>query len=51
MPQMSPMWWEILFFMFLMTYIMVNTIMYWNKNNEMKNMKYNSTTNNMNWKW
>nr|UPL65367.1 ATPase subunit 8 [Nithecus jacobaeae] len=51
MPQMSPMWWEILFIMFNMTLIMMNIMIYWQKSpktskNLMKMMK-----NSMNWKW
>nr|YP_010866023.1 ATP synthase F0 subunit 8 [Piezodorus guildinii]WGT93131.1 ATP synthase F0 subunit 8 [Piezodorus guildinii]DAZ87550.1 TPA_asm: ATP synthase F0 subunit 8 [Piezodorus guildinii] len=53
MPQMSPMWWEILFLLFISFYIMMNIMLYFNKkNNSIKNnknmMKHNKQ---INWKW
>nr|UPL65549.1 ATPase subunit 8 [Artheneis intricata] len=35
MPQMSPLWWEILYLMFIMLFIMVNCIIYWGINSDM----------------
>nr|YP_010923083.1 ATP synthase F0 subunit 8 [Nysius inconspicuus]WJZ45486.1 ATP synthase F0 subunit 8 [Nysius inconspicuus] len=50
MPQMSPMWWEILFILFNMTLIMMNIMIYWQK---MPNYKSELTIKKktMNWKW
>nr|YP_010311869.1 ATP synthase F0 subunit 8 [Grypocephalus pallipectus]UNA71177.1 ATP synthase F0 subunit 8 [Grypocephalus pallipectus]UPL65769.1 ATPase subunit 8 [Grypocephalus pallipectus] len=52
MPQMAPLWWETLFILFLMTFIFMNMIMYYNKMNnpkmnEVKNIKINQ----FKWKW
>nr|YP_010374269.1 ATP synthase F0 subunit 8 [Deroploa parva]QVD38891.1 ATP synthase F0 subunit 8 [Deroploa parva] len=52
MPQMAPMWWEILFVCFILSFLMVNVIIYFNMNmkiNMNKNMKKSFT--NMNWMW
>nr|UBI44030.1 ATP synthase F0 subunit 8 [Eysarcoris annamita] len=52
MPQMSPLWWEILFMMFIISYILMNIMLYF-----MIQMKYNIKNNKMyfinqsNWKW
>nr|QGU83696.1 ATP synthase F0 subunit 8 [Eysarcoris aeneus] len=52
MPQMSPLWWEILFMMFILSYILMNIMIYFtpqmkqdNKNNKMYFI------NQSNWKW
>nr|YP_010999375.1 ATP synthase F0 subunit 8 [Arma koreana]WPM93260.1 ATP synthase F0 subunit 8 [Arma koreana] len=52
MPQMSPLWWEVLFIIFVMTYFMFNIMIYFNKKNSLinKNSK-NNKTNNLNWMW
>nr|UPL65730.1 ATPase subunit 8 [Hygia sp.] len=32
MPQMSPLWWEILYILFLLSFMITITIIYYNKN-------------------
>nr|YP_002727913.1 ATP synthase F0 subunit 8 [Geocoris pallidipennis]ABZ02011.1 ATP synthase F0 subunit 8 [Geocoris pallidipennis]UPL65445.1 ATPase subunit 8 [Geocoris pallidipennis] len=51
MPQMSPMWWELLFISFLMIYMLMNSIMYWNKEEIMKSEKSNKLISYLKWKW
>nr|WRK21495.1 ATP synthase F0 subunit 8 [Nionia sp.] len=50
MPQMSPMWWMTLMFVFLCSYLIMMTKIYWMKSSSLKSshstMKYF-----MNWKW
>nr|YP_009654735.1 ATP synthase F0 subunit 8 [Catacanthus incarnatus]QCI09290.1 ATP synthase F0 subunit 8 [Catacanthus incarnatus] len=56
MPQMAPLWWEILFLMFIFSYLTMNILIYFNNkkeninqtNKNMNNMKNNKI---MNWKW
>nr|YP_010994960.1 ATP synthase F0 subunit 8 [Cletus schmidti]WOZ13968.1 ATP synthase F0 subunit 8 [Cletus schmidti] len=31
MPQMSPLWWEILFLVFIMSFMLMNMIIFYNK--------------------
>uniref|UniRef100_UPI0030DF4B67 ATP synthase F0 subunit 8 n=1 Tax=Mecidea indica TaxID=3127717 RepID=UPI0030DF4B67 len=53
MPQMAPMWWEILFIMFIMSFILMNIMMYFfNKMKTNMNKKEKSNNiNQMNWMW
>nr|YP_010373801.1 ATPase subunit 8 [Harmostica fulvicornis]UPI55328.1 ATPase subunit 8 [Harmostica fulvicornis] len=51
MPQMSPMWWETLFIAFIMLFIMINTLIYWNQKSQMKQQKGMNKLNMNNWKW
>nr|QCI09368.1 ATP synthase F0 subunit 8 [Lygaeus sp. FS-2019] len=51
MPQMSPMWWEILFVTFNMMFLMINIIMYWNIGGESKLFSSNLNKKETNWKW
>nr|AIA77381.1 ATP synthase F0 subunit 8 [Kleidocerys resedae resedae] len=51
MPQMAPMWWEILFILFMMNMIMTSIMIHWMN---LKNKNYNTKTNKMSmymWKW
>nr|UPL65743.1 ATPase subunit 8 [Notobitus elongatus] len=53
MPQMAPLWWEILFIMFITMFMMTNMIIYYNKNMKpnlnIKNKNY--SINQFKWKW
>nr|UPL65393.1 ATPase subunit 8 [Parathyginus sp.] len=52
MPQMAPLWWEMLYMLFITMMIMTNILLYWNKNKNLNNKNY--MMNNpkyMNWKW
>nr|YP_011002218.1 ATP synthase F0 subunit 8 [Picromerus viridipunctatus]WPO01479.1 ATP synthase F0 subunit 8 [Picromerus viridipunctatus] len=53
MPQMSPLWWEILFIVFLLTYMMHNILIYFNKKNNLysKTFIIHKKVNNSNWMW
>nr|QWX95527.1 ATP synthase subunit 8 [Molipteryx lunata] len=52
MPQMAPLWWEILFIMFIMSFLFMNTIIYFNKIPNKKNTENESINiNNLKWKW
>nr|YP_010310364.1 ATP synthase F0 subunit 8 [Daclera levana]UMY75899.1 ATP synthase F0 subunit 8 [Daclera levana] len=52
MPQMASLWWELLFMFFIITFMLMNTIIYYNKL-----LKFNKKINNkfikmeFNWKW
>nr|YP_010022276.1 ATP synthase F0 subunit 8 [Pentatoma semiannulata]QOL12466.1 ATP synthase F0 subunit 8 [Pentatoma semiannulata] len=52
MPQMAPLWWEILFLMFLITFLAINILIYFinNKNINM-NVNKNIKMNQFNWTW
>nr|QUJ10156.1 ATP synthase F0 subunit 8 [Tropidothorax sinensis] len=51
MPQMSPMWWEMLFISFNMLFMMINIFIFWNtKANPISNKIKISKTQNI-WKW
>nr|QWX95519.1 ATP synthase subunit 8 [Spartocera fusca] len=52
MPQMSPLWWEMLFSLFTTTLLLMNMIMYFNST-PMSNYtsKYKMSTNQIKWKW
>nr|YP_010692655.1 ATP synthase F0 subunit 8 [Notobitus meleagris]WBV80530.1 ATP synthase F0 subunit 8 [Notobitus meleagris] len=53
MPQMAPLWWEILFIMFIAMFLLTNMVIYYNKqmnpnfNIESKSYKINQ----FKWKW
>nr|UPL65795.1 ATPase subunit 8 [Megalotomus sp.] len=52
MPQMAPLWWDILFIIFIILFMWINTIIYFNKNlkiNFKKNIKLNNKS--FKWKW
>nr|YP_010987627.1 ATP synthase F0 subunit 8 [Oxytelus finitimus]WON66046.1 ATP synthase F0 subunit 8 [Oxytelus finitimus] len=51
MPQMSPMNWLSLFFMFIMIYMMFNSLNYFNFTYSSNNNLYNKIKKNYNWKW
>nr|YP_009754532.1 ATP synthase F0 subunit 8 [Myrmus lateralis]QIN90640.1 ATP synthase F0 subunit 8 [Myrmus lateralis] len=53
MPQMAPLWWEILFMVFIMLFILMSIVIYYNTMMLPKNQKYsnNKIYNQMNWKW
>nr|AFY16874.1 ATP synthase F0 subunit 8 [Perittopus sp. HL-2012] len=51
MPQMSPMSWMLLMFIFTTMLIMINTIMYFNKTYSIKNNIKSKTEKTINWKW
>nr|UPL65419.1 ATPase subunit 8 [Sadoletus valdezi] len=52
MPQMAPLWWELMYMLFIITYIMMNIIMFYGVGSDVyvrlsakEKIKY------MNWKW
>nr|QWX95529.1 ATP synthase subunit 8 [Latimbus concolor] len=51
MPQMAPLWWEILFLLFIMNFMMMSTIIYHNKMYSPKQMKMKYKINQFKWKW
>nr|YP_010714105.1 ATP synthase F0 subunit 8 [Menida musiva]WDD39668.1 ATP synthase F0 subunit 8 [Menida musiva] len=52
MPQMAPLWWEMLFILFIYMYFMINIMIYFIKKSEMKtNMKFNKSLKQLNWMW
>nr|QCF45709.1 ATP synthase F0 subunit 8 [Anthocoris kerzhneri] len=52
MPQMAPLWWETLFILFTMSFIMMSMIMYYNmKINPQKMNKMSIKINHFKWKW
>nr|YP_010219082.1 ATP synthase F0 subunit 8 [Metrocoris esakii]UBY46235.1 ATP synthase F0 subunit 8 [Metrocoris esakii] len=51
MPQMAPLSWLSLMIMFIMTIIVINTLMYFNKNYMTKMESKEKDYNKMNWKW
>nr|YP_010633938.1 ATP synthase F0 subunit 8 [Homalogonia obtusa]WBP69668.1 ATP synthase F0 subunit 8 [Homalogonia obtusa] len=51
MPQMAPLYWEILYLFFLISYIMFNIIMYFNYNKWNKTSNQSFKINQMNWLW
>nr|YP_010222618.1 ATP synthase F0 subunit 8 [Plautia lushanica]UCC46081.1 ATP synthase F0 subunit 8 [Plautia lushanica] len=52
MPQMAPLWWEILFMMFILSFIMMIIMIYFSLQNNIhkKSMQMNNI-NQMNWMW
>ncbi|YP_003208157.1 ATP synthase F0 subunit 8 (mitochondrion) [Halyomorpha halys] len=52
MPQMSPLWWEILFIYFIMSYFMFNIFIYFSINKPLSfKMNKNKKIEQMNWSW
>nr|YP_010374282.1 ATP synthase F0 subunit 8 [Tholosanus proximus]QVD38904.1 ATP synthase F0 subunit 8 [Tholosanus proximus] len=52
MPQMSPLWWEVLFLLFLMMYFLVNIMSYFSVNKSIvKNENSKKKPNQLNWTW
>nr|ATD53066.1 ATP synthase F0 subunit 8 [Paphnutius ruficeps]ATV98859.1 ATP synthase F0 subunit 8 [Paphnutius sp. EMHAU-15062703] len=50
MPQMAPMWWTSLFLVFISSYLIINTIIYFNYNCDAKCVLIVKYTN-LCWKW
>nr|YP_011010332.1 ATP synthase F0 subunit 8 [Metrocoris quynhi]WPW46947.1 ATP synthase F0 subunit 8 [Metrocoris quynhi] len=51
MPQMAPLSWLSLMIMFIITIIIINTLMYFNKNYMTKMENKEKNFKEMNWKW
>nr|QOL00793.1 ATP synthase F0 subunit 8 [Xenogryllus marmoratus] len=52
MPQMAPMWWEMLFLFFLSTFFLLTTLIYFSTMKKTPNkMKYNYIKKELNWSW
>nr|YP_009654670.1 ATP synthase F0 subunit 8 [Hoplistodera incisa]QCI09199.1 ATP synthase F0 subunit 8 [Hoplistodera incisa] len=52
MPQMAPLWWEILFIIFFMTFLIINIMVYFSMNKSMKiKTSDNKKSNQLNWTW
>nr|YP_010693423.1 ATP synthase F0 subunit 8 [Gonopsimorpha nigrosignata]WCB99305.1 ATP synthase F0 subunit 8 [Gonopsimorpha nigrosignata] len=52
MPQMAPMMWEVLFIMFIMTFLLMNIFNYYLKKKVIKNSQsIKDKKNQMNWSW
>nr|YP_011009674.1 ATP synthase F0 subunit 8 [Hygia opaca]WPV77666.1 ATP synthase F0 subunit 8 [Hygia opaca] len=52
MPQMSPMWWEVLYIMFLLSYIFITMIIYYNKKTSpQNNLNKKMSIYQFKWKW
>nr|YP_009654878.1 ATP synthase F0 subunit 8 [Scotinophara lurida]QCI09446.1 ATP synthase F0 subunit 8 [Scotinophara lurida] len=52
MPQMAPLWWEILFIVFVMLFIMINIFIYFSPNNSLKKInKKSELFKELTWKW
>nr|AJF94299.1 ATP synthase F0 subunit 8 [Corizus sp. 'albomarginatus'] len=51
MPQMSPLWWELLYIMFILLFMIMMIIIYYNKNYKYKNNIISKKINQLNWKW
>nr|YP_011031445.1 ATP synthase F0 subunit 8 [Eocanthecona concinna]WRB04595.1 ATP synthase F0 subunit 8 [Eocanthecona concinna] len=53
MPQMSPLWWEILFMIFFLIFIIFNIVIYFNQESKLtfKPFLNIKTDNNLNWTW
>nr|ASA69165.1 ATP synthase F0 subunit 8 [Clavigralla tomentosicollis] len=52
MPQMSPLWWEILFLLFIMSFMIMNTIIYYNKTPmPLQKQSKSIEINQFKWKW
>nr|QWX95540.1 ATP synthase subunit 8 [Cebrenis supina] len=53
MPQMAPLWWELLFILFIVSFMIMNSIIYYNKimlpKQTSNNMK--SKVNQFKWMW
>nr|YP_011009648.1 ATP synthase F0 subunit 8 [Hygia lativentris]WPV77640.1 ATP synthase F0 subunit 8 [Hygia lativentris] len=52
MPQMSPLWWEILYIMFLLMFMIIIMIIYYNKEfNPQNNLNKKMKLCQFKWKW
>nr|QZI85941.1 ATP synthase F0 subunit 8 [Eocanthecona furcellata] len=52
MPQMAPLWWEILFIVFIMTFLTFSIMIYFNKKNSTMSKTLSSKSiKNLNWMW
>nr|ALO70424.1 ATP synthase F0 subunit 8 [Brundinia marina] len=51
MPQMAPMNWMTLFFMFIMVFMIFNSLNYFCFLYQPKNFKFKKTSSTINWKW
>nr|YP_009454509.1 ATP synthase F0 subunit 8 [Gonopsis affinis]AUF71504.1 ATP synthase F0 subunit 8 [Gonopsis affinis] len=52
MPQMAPMMWDLLFIYFMMSFMLMNILIYFMQKKLIKKMKtWNYKNNEMNWKW
>nr|YP_010315882.1 ATP synthase F0 subunit 8 [Leptocorisa chinensis]UNA68528.1 ATP synthase F0 subunit 8 [Leptocorisa chinensis] len=52
MPQMTPIWWELMFIIFLTSLMLMIMIMYFNKVMKIKSLKKQyKTIKQNNWKW
>nr|YP_010570560.1 ATP synthase F0 subunit 8 [Palomena angulosa]UZG89985.1 ATP synthase F0 subunit 8 [Palomena angulosa] len=52
MPQMAPLWWEILFLMFIVMYISASIIIYFSFNKSLKSsINKNNMINQSKWLW
>nr|UPX88567.1 ATP synthase F0 subunit 8 [Palomena prasina] len=52
MPQMAPLWWEILFLMFIMMYMTTSIFIYFSISKKLSSsIKKNETINQLKWLW
>nr|UEP16622.1 ATP synthase F0 subunit 8 [Megalotomus costalis] len=52
MPQMAPMWWDILYIIFIILFLLINMIIYFNKNLKINYKMINKLNNEeIKWKW
>nr|UPL65523.1 ATPase subunit 8 [Macropes robustus] len=51
MPQMAPLWWEILYLTFIILFLMMNTIMFFSFNKKIKTSITSTNIKTLNWKW
>nr|UPL65588.1 ATPase subunit 8 [Leptocoris augur] len=51
MPQMAPLWWETLFILLILCFIMMSVIIYYVSNPKIKNDSNLIKINQFNWKW
>nr|UTE83806.1 ATP synthase F0 subunit 8 [Tetraserica leishanica] len=51
MPQMAPLNWLSLFFLFIITFLMFNSMIYYSFNYPIKSFKMKKSSKKINWKW
>nr|YP_002970751.1 ATP synthase F0 subunit 8 [Helotrephes sp. NKMT027]ACJ69563.1 ATP synthase F0 subunit 8 [Helotrephes sp. NKMT027]AHX42579.1 ATP synthase F0 subunit 8 [Helotrephes semiglobosus semiglobosus] len=51
MPQMAPLWWLTLMFLFTLSYIMMSNYIYFYKSYSKKSSGYKTEIKMLNWKW
>nr|UGS80363.1 ATP synthase F0 subunit 8 [Kilauella sp. KispEL] len=51
MPQMNPIWWIPLFFMFISIFLFTNPLIYFIKSNNISSSTFSKTKKLINWKW